>query len=252
MRTLTVAAAAALAALLAVPAEGAVVQSVDFTAKVAKRDKHKKRGGLTLRTTLRISDDTGAKPPPLTNTTLRFPKGSVVNARYFKKCSRSALERGGPKACPAASKIGAGTSRADARPIIANVNAKITMYNGKPIGGNPTILIYAVPDISAPLVIQGVLKYQRRGPYGYVLDVPVPPIPTLPGQPNASVAFFDTTTIDRVVRRKRRRIHYIEGPVVCNGTFLLLDGAFSYEGGLVNTVYERFTVKGGPRCPRPR
>jgi hypothetical protein len=85
-----------------------------------------------------------------------------------------------------------------------------------------------------------------------VLEVDVPPIPTLPGQANASVVFFDATTIDRTVRRGRRKIHYIEGPVVCNGTFLLLDGLFSYEGGITNTVYERFTVKGGPRCPRPR
>jgi hypothetical protein len=251
MRTLTVVLAVVLAAVCTAVAHGAVVQSVDFSVKVVKGEKKKRQGGLTLRTTLNVKDDTGAKPPPLTNTTLRFPRGAVVNARYFKKCSRTALETRGPKGCPAASKIGKGTSRADARPIIGNVNAKITMYNGKPVGGSPTILIYAVPDISSPITIQGVLKYQRSGPYGYVLDVPVPPIPTLPGQPNASVTFFDATTIDRTVRRKGRKIHYIEGPIVCNGTFLLLDGAFSYEGGLTNTVYERFTIKGGPRCPRP-
>jgi hypothetical protein len=240
----------AFAALCSGPAaQAAVVQSVDFAAKVVKADKNKKRGGLTLRTTLRISDDTGAKPPPLTRTVLRFPKGSVVNARYFKQCSRSALESRGASACPAGSKIGAGTARADARPIVGNVDSKITLFNGKPVGGDPTILIYAVPDISSPITIQGLLGFQRSGRYGYVLDVSVPPIPTLPGQPNASVVFFDATTLDRTVRRRGRRIHYIEGPVVCNGTFLLLDGSFSYEGGITNTVYEQFTVSGGPRCP---
>ena len=93
----------------------------------------------------------------------------------------------------------------------------------------------------------GELKRQRSGPYGYVLDVDVPTIPTLPGQPNASVTFFDATTLDRTVRRKGRKIHYIEGPMVCDGTFFLLDGLFSYEGGITNTVYERFTT-----CPRRR
>jgi hypothetical protein len=241
------AAAASLAS--ATVAQAAVTESVEFTASVVKADKNKERGGYTLRTVLRIGDDSGAKPPPLTNTTLRFPRGSAVNARFFRTCARSDLEQKGPSGCPKASKIGTGTATGDARPIVAAVDAKITMFNGRPVNGNPTILIYAQPEISSPLTIQGELKRQRRGPYGYVLDVDVPPIPTLPGQPNASVAFFDATTLDRTVRRRGRRIHYIEAPILCEGTFFLLDGAFSYEGGITHTVYERFTLRGGPRCP---
>jgi hypothetical protein len=216
---------------------------------VAKGDKQKRFGGLTVRTTFNVRDDTGVKPVPLTKTTLRFPKGAKVNARYFKKCSRSALEARGPAGCPAASKIGSGSAIGDARPIIADVQTKITLYNGQPSGGNPTILIYAVPDISSPLTIQAVLKRQRGGQYGYVLEADVPTIPTLPGQPNASVTFFDATTLDRTIRRKGRKIHYIEGPIICDGTYLLLDGLFTYEGGLTHTVYEQFTLRGGPRCP---
>ena len=239
-----------LAATLAVGvAHAAVTENAQFTAKYVRADKKKRFGGLTLRTVLNIRDDTGAKPPPLTNTTLRFPKGAVVNAKYFKKCSRTALQQKGPSGCPSASKIGAGNAIGDARPIIGNVKTKITLYNGRPVNGNPTILIYAVPEISSPLTIQGELKRQRNSPYGYVLDVDIPPIPTLPGQANASVSFFDATTLDRTVRRKGRKVHYIEGPVVCDGTYLLLDGTFSYEGGITHTVYEQFTLKGGPRCP---
>jgi hypothetical protein len=233
-------------------ARAAVVHSVDFTAKVVRSDRRKRRGGLTLRTVLRISDDTGAKPPPLTRTLLRFPKGAVVNARYFRRCSREALERNGPRGCPSGSRIGRGTSRADARPIVASVNARITLFNGQPRDGNPTVLIHAIPDLSSPITIEGVLRYQRSGPYGYILDVPVPPIPTLPGQPNASVTFFDATTLARTVRRRGRRIHYIEGPVVCNGTFFLLDGEIGFEGAPSNPLRETFTLTGGPRCPRPR
>jgi hypothetical protein len=79
--------------------------------------------------------------------------------------------------------------------------------------------------------------------------VDVPPFRTIDGQPNASVVFFDATTLDRTVRRRGRKIHYIEGPVLCDGTFFLLDGALTYEGGLTHTVYERFKLSGGPRCP---
>jgi hypothetical protein len=223
-------------------------QSVEFTAKYVRGAKKKDFGGLTLRTVLRISDTAGGLRPPLTNTTLRFPKGAVVNARYFKRCEPARLETRGARGCPSASKIGSGTSAADARPIVDDpVNAKITLYNGPRRNGNATIIIYAVPDLSSPLVIIGELK-RDRGRYGYVLDVDVPIIPTLPGQPNAAVSFFDATTIDRKVRRRGRTIHYIEGPVLCNGTFFLLDGSFTYEGNVTNTVLEQFTLRGGPRC----
>jgi hypothetical protein len=234
----------------AAAAQATVTESVDFTAKYVRKDKHKKYGGLTLRTTFRISDSSGGKPPVLTNTTFRFPKGSVVNAKYFKKCSPAKLQAEGVKGCPSASKIGAGKAQGDARPIVADpIDAKITLFNGTPHNGQPTIVIYAVPELSSPLTILADLVRQRGGNYGYVLDADVPPIPTLPGQPNASVSFFDATTIDRTVRRRGRTIHYIEAPVLCTGTYFLLDGSFSYEGGITNTVYERFSLRGGPRCP---
>lgn len=242
----------AVAAVLggAASAHAAVAESVEFTAKYVRGVKGKSFGGLTLRTVLRIGDPNADKPPALTNTTLRFPKGAVVNAKYFKRCAPARLVASGEKGCPSASVIGRGKAQGNARPIVTDlVNAKITMFNGSPRNGNPTIIIYAVPDLSSPLVLVGELKRQGgSSPYGYVLSVDIPTIPTLPGQPNASVSFFDATTLDRTVRRRGRTIHYIEGPVLCNGTFFLLDGTFSYEGGITNSVFERFTLRGGPRC----
>ncbi len=243
---LAVTATAALAC--ASVAHAVPTQSVQFTAKYVRGAKSKEFGGLTLRTQLTIADTEGGLRPALTNTTLRFPKGAVVNARFFPKCDPKQLETRGAKGCSSRSVIGRGKAQADARPIVSDlVNAVITLYNGKPRNGNPTIVIYAVPDLSSPLAIVGELK-RDRGRYGYVLDVDVPVIPTLPGQPNAAVSSFDATTIDRTVRRRGKLIHYIEGPVLCNGTFFLLDGSFSYQNGITNTVYEQFTLRGGPRC----
>jgi hypothetical protein len=111
------------------------------------------------------------------------------------------------------------------------------------------VIIYSIPDLGPIITIEGVIKSSRGSPYGYVLDVTVPPIKTLPSAPDASVTFFDVTTRDLTVRRRGRTIHYIDGPVLCDGTFFLLDGAFSYQGGVTNTVFERFTLDGGPRCP---
>ena len=229
--------AAAVPLVTAVAVQAAVTQSVDFTVKAVKKDRKK----TTRRTHAEDRPEdrrrrAARSPLPLTNTTLRFPKGAAVNARYFKTLLRIGPRDKGPSGCPAASQDRNRHGTGDARPILAASRRRSRCSTGSPRNGNPTILIYAMPDISSPLTIRGEMKRQRGGPYGYVLDVDVPPIPTLPGQPNASVTFFDATTLDKTVKRKGRTIHYIEGPILCDGTFFLLDGAFSYEGGITNTV----------------
>ena len=66
---------------------------------------------------------------------------------------------------------------------------------------------------------------------------------------NAATTFFDATVNNVRVKRGKRRINYIDSPVLCNGTYFLLDGAFTYRGGVTHEVLERFTLNGGPRCP---
>jgi hypothetical protein len=239
------------AALFAAAAQAALVQSIDFTASYVRADKHKEWGGITLRTRFNIAEDTGAKPPELRRITFRFPKGSVANTGLFKRCSAETLLAKGPRGCPAGSKIGSGTSRADARPVVETpISARLRIFNGERAHGNPTILIHAIPELSGPLVVRGELKPQRSGPYAYILDFEVPPVPTLPGQPDASVLSTDVTTTGTPVTRNGRKRYFIEGPVFCNGTFFLLEGSFGFADGTESTVYERFTLRGGPRCPR--
>lgn len=172
-----------------------------------------------------------------------------MNGRFFPRCKAAALRARGPRACPRGSKLGSGTARGAAPPIVDSVNAKITLYNGSAGGRKSSVIIYSVPDLGPIMTMEGVIESGRGTPYGYVLSVDVPPIKTLPSAPDASVTFFDATTRDLTVRRRGRTIHYIDSQVVCDGTFFLLDGEFGYQGGLKNTVLERFTLDGGPRCP---
>jgi hypothetical protein len=241
---------ALLAAGIFVHAASAVTtQDISFQGKYNKRDRHKVRAGLSLRTIFNITDPAAPAPLQLARTTLRFPKGSVVNGRFFPQCKLTALQSKGPKACPKGSKIGGGRARGAAPPIVDSVAAKVTLFNGVPVGGNPTLIIYSLPDLGPVLIQSGVLKSDRSGKYGYVLDVNVPPIKTLPSAPDASVTFFDATVNNLSVKRGRRKINYIDAPVLCNGTYFLLDGAFTYRGGVVNPVLDKFTLNGGPRCP---
>jgi hypothetical protein len=248
-RLLTCASALLVAVVLAPGASAVTTQDVSFVGKYAKRDRHKVRGGLSLRTTFSVTDPAAPAPLQLDRTTLRFPKGSIVNGRYFKQCKLSALQARGPKGCPKGSKLGGGTARGAAPPIVDSVAAKVTLFNGVPVGHDPTLLIYTLPDLGPVIALEGVLKSSRSGRYGYVLDVPIPPIKTLPSAPDASVTFFNATVNNLTVKRGHRRINYIDAPVLCNGTFFLLDGAFSYRGGVTNPVFEKFTLNGGPRCP---
>jgi hypothetical protein len=249
-RTALVSALIAAVACAAVPAAGATTtESISFKGKYSKRDRHKARGGLSLRTTFTITDPAAPAPLQLRHTTLRFPKGAVVNGRYFPKCKLKVLETKGPRACPKGSKIGGGTARGAAPPIVSSVDAKVTFFNGETIGGSPSLIIYSLPDLGPILIMSGPLKATRSGNYGYVLDVDIPPIKTLPSAPDASVTFFDATVKDVTVRRRHRRIHYIDAPVLCNGTYFLLDGQFGYAGGVTDDVLERFSLTGGPRCP---
>lgn len=236
---------------LAIPAPAAAVttERVEFTAKYSKRDRNKRRGGISLRTRFTITDPSAPAPLQLTRTVLRFPKGAKVNGRFFPRCKIAALRARGPRACPRGSRIGSGTARGAAPPIVDSVNAKVTLYNGAGGGRNPSVIIYSVPDLGPIITIEGVIRPGRGTPYGYILDVAVPPIKTLPSAPDASVTFFDVRTRALTTRRRGRRIHYIDSPVLCDGTFFLLDGQFSYQGGVTNTVFERFTLDGGPRCP---
>ncbi len=234
---------------LAGDAGAVTTQDVSFTAKYNKRDRHKARAGLSLRTTFSITDPGAPAPLQLDRTTLRFPKGAVVNGRYFPQCKLTAIESKGPKGCPRGSRIGGGTARGAAPPIVDSVAAKVSLFNGVPVGKNPTLIIYALPDLGPVLVMSGVLRSDRSGHYGYVLDVTVPAIKTLPSAPDASVTFFDATVNNLSVTRGKRRITYIDSPVLCDGTYFLLDGAFAYRGGIVNQVLERFTLTGGPPCP---
>ncbi len=251
IRFLTVVAAAAFAGMLSASAAAAKpVEKVTMTVKYTSINKKKNTGTASLRTAFTITTDDGAPPPPLNRIQLRFPKGAVTNARPFPTCTVQKILDTAGRGCKSKSIIGRGTAGATAPPIVANVNAKVTLFNGKRSGSSPSIVIFAIPELGPNLALSGTLKKGGRGSrYGYVLDSKIPPIQTLPGAPNASVTRFDATVGAKLLKKKRKKIGYITAPLICSGTFFLLDGTFSYENGITNTVYEEFTLKGGPRCP---
>jgi hypothetical protein len=218
--------------------------TLEVKAIPSKASTKKKVQPIRLEVNVAIDEDTGAQPSPLTKTVIRFNEGGQFNGKLFPKCRFSELQAEGPSACPRGSKVGSGTATATARPVINLVNAKVTVYNGETKNGVPTVILYNVPDISSPIAVQGTVEKKSPSACGdggrcdYTLTFNVPPIPTLPGQPNASVLTVRTKTSNVFVKKKKRvkgkrrtvKIPYIGAPRVCKGKWVA-EATFTFESG---------------------
>jgi hypothetical protein len=222
------------------PSPSGQIQTLEVTHSPGKASTKKKPKGVKVKVVLTLRKADGTKPSPTVDTIVTLPRGMGLNYRDFPTCSQSALESQGPRGCPSKSKVGTGRLEADASPVLAKVGGTVTAYNGR----NRTYLLYVVPEISSPLVIPGKLEGSR------VLDFDVPLVPTLPGQPNATLTYFEVTTGGTITKtkrvkgkRKRVKINYLENPTRCSGGYdWKLD--FGYENG------ERLAPTDSASCTR--
>jgi hypothetical protein len=234
-----VALAAGLLALLAVtavaiageagPSPSGQTQGLEVTHSPNKASKKKKHRGtnakvvITLKCAPTCAGQFPDKPSPTIRTTVKLPKGIFLNYTKFPACEQAKLEKNGPSGCPSKSRVGKGRIEANAKPVVDKVGGTVTAFKGK----NKTYLLYVVPEISSPLVIPGKLS-------GNTLDFKVPLVPTLPGQPNATLTYFEVTTgkakITKGKGKKKKTYSYIENPVKCSGGYKW-DFTFGYENG---------------------
>jgi hypothetical protein len=229
----------------------AATTTLEVKATPNKASKSKKKlTPIRLTINTAFADPGAVQPPPLRKVTIRFNEGGTYNGKLFPKCKFSALQAKGPSACPKGSKIGSGTATASAQPAITTViNATVAVFNGEPKGGVPTVLLYNVPDISSPITIQGTVSKKSASACGdggkcdYVLEFPVPDIPTLPGQPNASVLTVKTQTNSVFVKKKKKvkgkkrtvKIPLIGAPVKCTGKWVA-DSTVQFADGQTATA----------------
>jgi hypothetical protein len=239
--------------VMAAVAFGAVTTTLEVKPRPAKASSKKKVRPITLEINVSMADSAATQPPPLKQTVIRFNSGGQFNGKLFPKCSFSALQAKGPKACPSGSKVGSGSATASAKPIIDLVNAKITIFNGKPKGGVPTVLLYSVPDISSPITVEGTVQKKSpvscangAGKCDYVLTFDVPSIPTLPNAPPASILSVKTKTKQVFVKKKKHgkkvKIPYIGAPKKCSGKWVA-DATFSFYDGQSSTTTTSFPCK---------
>jgi hypothetical protein len=206
------------------PSPSGQLQTLEASHAPAKASKKKKKTGTKVKIVLTLKKSDGTKPSPTVDAIVSLPKGMGLNYTKFPQCDINKLKSQGTKACPKGSKVGTGRLEADASPVLAKVGGTVTAFNGK----SKTYLLYIVPEISSPLVIPGKLQGKST------LDFDVPLVPTLPGQPNATLTYFEVTTgavFRKKVKGKRKKFNYLENPAKCPSGGYPWKIAFRYENG---------------------
>jgi hypothetical protein len=147
----------------------------------------------TIGFTLRIAGAGGAPPPPLTSLDVRLPAGmNLLESQLgLATCSEEALRTFGPAGCPANSRLGYGTAAATLllRGEREHAQVRLQVFLGDASGKGLPVLVLAeiVKPVFGLLLLPSWLRADS-GRFSDQLYTSVPLIPTLPGDPDASIA----------------------------------------------------------------
>jgi hypothetical protein len=152
----------------------------------------------TIHVSFRVATSFGLPPSPLVGLRMSMPKG--VNLSTTKLgiavCRPISLEAAGAEGCSPNSVMGRGKALVEVPigPEILHEWANITILMGPAIEHHTTLIYYAdgSTPVSAQVVFTGLLL-PDSGPFGGLLNMTIPLIPSLPGAPDAAVVYVRTT-----------------------------------------------------------
>jgi len=193
-----------------------------------------------------VNTDDGLFPAPGQHALVHLPAGMEINTKPFEKitCSKEQIESRGANTCPKGAIIGGGDSLIGAvlGSQIVREHAKVTAFAGPREGGKPVLNIYADArsPVSAQIVLHGVLRKSTGGKqFGQMVDVDIPPIPTSPGSPDATILSFDVKIGGKKkVRSKKGKVtteYLAKVPKKCPAGGFPWRGVFTFTDGEVVT-----------------
>lgn len=145
---------------------------------------------------VKFSNDQGGVPAPVSKSVVHLPAGLGINVRGVSTCSKARLLSRGAGGCPQRSRIGSGQALVEVHAGSQTIpeEATLTAFRGPNQGGRQVVEILGqgYTPLDQREVITGVLR-PDSGPYGEQLVMSVPPIPSLPEEPNASATSFSLT-----------------------------------------------------------
>jgi hypothetical protein len=176
-------------------------------------------------------------PSPVRRAVVHFPPGLALDVPKLESCSKARLQARGAHGCPARSEIGTGHALADvhAGATVESEEAAISVFVGPPQGANQTIEILG--QGYSPLeerVVITATALPDNPPYGEKLVMSIPPIPTIPLEPNASTVSF-SVTVGGKAARKHHNPNTALLPSHCPVGGFPFAAEFTYENGSTST-----------------
>jgi hypothetical protein len=230
---------AAVAALLACAATALAVSSQVGNLKVSATAEFEPhgypKGGTApaeFESIVRIGTVNGEQPPVLNTLIFEFDKHGRLNAKGVPTCTVAKLEGTTPdlarKRC-ASALVGEGTGKARvAMPGMApfTISSPISIFNGPPEGGMPTLIAHAYEKVPSPQALIVPLKIEKihNGRYGFRTEVELPQIAG-----GAGAAILAEVHFGRTFERHGRKVGFVEAE--CVGGRLQVHGKLLFLGG---------------------
>jgi len=188
---------ATLVLACAAPASSAPTGDSEAPATIAASfhpDRLGAMGAMTV--TIDFASSALGEPSPLRRSVLRLPAGLGIEIPHLRSCEPQRLQVLGARGCPAQSRLGVGR---------ALVRAPL---GSEPLGESLSLWVFLGPlrnlQPTFEMLAQGYTPFDERvvlsgtvlpdnPPYGEDLVLSVPAIPTLPLEPDASIAWMSLT-----------------------------------------------------------
>jgi hypothetical protein len=194
------------------------------------------KGALTL--TINYGEGEDGIPPPVRELSVKFPIGLSLNIPNISGCSVARLRSHGPRGCAHQSELGSGHALVEAAAGSQRILEDITLwvFLGPPRGLQPTFDVFGegYTPLQERLVLGGTVA-PASAPYGEELVMNVPPIPTLPLEPNASIASL-TLTVGTSIHRLAPDANTIVVPGSCPTGGFPFAGEFTYATGTTGSA----------------
>ena len=175
------------------PPPAALLTTATITPSLSP-DRAGARAALTF--TIRFTGGEFGVPSQVRHSVLRIPAGMSLDIPSLRACSAARLRAHGPKGCPAQSQIGSGHALAEthAGSQITTEEVELHAFLGPPDNLQPTFEIFAqgYTPLDEHVVFTGKVM-SASAPYGEELELSIPPVPSLPLEPDASIVTFSLT-----------------------------------------------------------
>jgi hypothetical protein len=196
----------------------------------------------SLRITINYAEgETGGVPSPVHRSVLRFPAGLGIEIPHLRSCSIARLRARGPGGCSPQSELGRGHALAEAfaGSQIITENISLWLFLGPFHNLQPTfeILGQGYTPFDERVVLTGTVV-PDNAPYGEDLVLSVPPIPTVPLEPDASIV-----TMSLVVGARKpphpSQANTVVVPPSCPGGGFPFAAEFTYADGSTGSAFAK-------------